>query len=292
MRLGVRLPATGAVGNDGVAPAAGRIEEAGWDSLWVTDHVVMTQRADRSHYPFSDDGTISWDRHAPVHDAIVLMAQATAATKDLEVGSAVLITPLRHPIVVAKQVASLDDLSGGRIVLGAGVGWYREEFEALGVDFDRRGAIFDEWLEVMRSCWTGAPPAFEGDHVVVPDGVIAQPVPRRRIPVLIGGVSKVALRRAATQGDGWLGLQRAGRLDVDAVGRHVAGLAAAAAAAGADSVGRVTLRIIESSQRLSEVAAALPALARAGVDEIVVDVDWRDPASVEQGRLTLDADGG
>lgn len=289
MRLGVRLPSTGPAAAHGVADGARRIEESGWDSLWVTDHVVMTEQADRSTYPFSDDGIIGWDRHAPVHDAVVLMAQAAAATDRIEIGSAVLVVALRHPVVLAKQLASLDDLSGGRIVLGAGVGWYREEYEALGVDFDRRGAIFDEWLEVMRSCWTGSPDAYAGDHVALPAGVIARPVPQRRIPLLVGGVSPIALRRAVSQGDGWLGLQRAGRLDVVEVAGHVTKLGEAATRAGFSGRPRVTLRIIESADRIPKIATVLGTLADVGVDEVIVDVDWADPEGLATAHDRLRA---
>jgi probable F420-dependent oxidoreductase len=289
LRLGVRLPLADALdGGEPLAHLAGRLEAIGFDSLWCSDHVVMTRDASRSRYPFSDDGSISWPADAPMPDALVAMGQAAAGTRRVEIGCAVLVLPQRHPVVLAKQVATLDALSGGRVALGVGVGWYREEFEALGWDFDTRGARFDEWVELLRRCWTGEPAAFAGAHYDLPAGTVCRPVPARPVPLLVGGVSAVALRRAATQGDGWLGLQRAGRLDVDAVAHHVDGLRQHRAEAGrSPDEGRVVLRIIESADRTDDVAAALPALAAAGVDEVVVDVDTSHEARPERAWQRL-----
>lgn len=293
VRIGVRLPSTGpGVAEAGVPALSARLEQAGFDSLWVTDHVVMTTSSDRSHYPFADDGRIGWDRTGPVHDAVVVMAQATAATTHVEVGSAVLVLPQRHPVVLAKQVATLDDLSGGRIALGIGVGWYREEFEALNVDFDARGAIFDEWVAILRACWTGRPGAVPGEHHTLPAGVIHEPTPRHHVPLLVGGVSDVALRRAARQGDGWLGLQRVSRLDPDEVASHVRRLHDHRSDADDGPPPRIVLRIIESAGHDEAIAAALPALARAGVDDVVVDVDVEGDVAGVHERLADGADVG
>ena len=276
LRIGAKLPSSGSdPARLGVPAMARRLEAAGFASMWASDHVVMTEDTSRSHYPFSDDGAPGWDVAMPWYDAMVVLAQAGAVTERAELGTAVLVLPQRHPLVLAKQVASLDRLSGGRVALGVGVGWFREEFEALGVDFDTRGQRFSEWLTLLRRCWEGRPDAFDGEHHRLPEGVIMEPTPARRVPLLIGGVSRVALRRAATQGDGWLGLQRTDQLDPDPVRSAVARMRDEAVTAGRDPAElRVTLRIIGSAGHSDEVARQVPALAAAGVDEIVVDTDW------------------
>jgi len=275
LRISAKLPSAGPAPADlGVPELARRLEAAGFDGIWCSDHVVMTERWDRSTYPFSDDGAPGWDVTTPWYDAVVVMAQAAAVTERVEIGCAVLVLPLRHPVVLAKQVASLDRLSGGRVALGVGAGWYREEFEALGLDFAARGRRMDEALTVLRDAWTGRPPAFDGSHVRVPAGVIHEPTPAHPVPVVVGGMSDAALRRAAAQ-DGWLALQRVSQLDPDGVADGVVRLRAAATAAGRDPAAlRVVLRVIESQGRAEDVAAVLPALVRAGVDEVVVDTDW------------------
>lgn len=284
-RIGAKLPSSGAQpAEHGIPAMARRLEVAGFDSAWVSDHVLMTEDTSRSYYPFGDDGSPGWDVEMPWYDALIVLAQAAAVTETIELGTAVLVLPQRHPIVLAKQVASLDALAGGRVALGVGAGWFREEFEALGVDFDARGKRFSEWLELLRRCWQGRPEAFDGVHYQLPAGVIHEPTPARHVPLLIGGVSGIALRRAATQGDGWLGLQRADRLDPDEVAGAVARMRAEATAAGRDPAElRVVLRIILSAGRTDLVAATVPALRAAGVDEIVVDTDWE--ADLDEQRV-------
>jgi len=285
LRIGAKLPSSGPdPARLGVPVMARRLEAAGFDSVWVSDHVVMTEDTSRSYYPFGDDGSPGWDVAMPWYDALIVLAQAAAVTERVELGTAVLVLPQRHPVVLAKQVASLDALAGGRIALGVGAGWFREEFEALGVDFDARGKRFSEWLDLLRRCWEGRPAAFDGQHYQLPDGVILEPTPARHVPLLIGGVSAIALRRSATQGDGWLGLQRTDRLDPDEVAGAVQRMRAEAERIGRDTGElRVVLRIIGSAGNTDVVAAAVPGLVAAGVDEIVVDTDWE----AEQDELRV-----
>lgn len=277
MRIGAKLPSSGPdPARLSIPVMARRLEAAGFDSVWVSDHVVMTEDTSRSYYPFGDDGSPGWDVEMPWYDALVVLAQAAAVTEHVELGTAVLVLPQRHPVVLAKQVASLDALAGGRVALGVGAGWFREEFEALGVDFDTRGRRFSEWLDLLQRCWQGRPGAVDGQHYQLPEGVIFEPTPARQVPLLIGGVSTVALRRAATQGQGWLGLQRTDRLEPAEVADAVQRMHAEARRAGRDPHElRVVLRIIGSAGHRDTVAAAVPALAAAGVHEIVVDTDWR-----------------
>ncbi len=276
MRIGAKLPSSGPDPERlGVPAMARRLEKAGFDSVWVSDHVVMTEDTSRSTYPFSDDGAPGWDVSSPWYDALIVLAQAAAVTERVELGTAVLVLPQRHPVVLAKQVASLDRLAGGRVALGVGAGWFREEFEALDVDFDRRGPRFSEWLDLLRACWQGRPDAVTGEHYHLPAGVIVEPTPVRNVPLLVGGVSTVALRRAATQAQGWLGLQRTDRLDPGSAAAAVARMREEAVAAARDPDElRVTMRLIGSAGNSDEVARQVPAFVAAGVHEIVVDTDW------------------
>src|SRR5262245_48583876 len=135
VRIGAKLPNSGAVAlQRGIPEMARALEDAGFDSLWVSDHVVMPAAID-SRYPFSRDGRATWATDTPYVDALVALALAAAVTRRVTLGTAVLVLPLRHPIVFAKQAASIDAASGGRLQLGVGAGWLAEEFEALDVPF-------------------------------------------------------------------------------------------------------------------------------------------------------------
>ena len=265
MRIGAKLPSSGPLpGRVGIPAMAQRIEAAGFASMWVSDHVLMPERID-SHYPFAADGVARWGLDDPWYDAIVAMSMAVAVTTHVEIGVAVLVLPLRHPVILAKEVASLDALSGGRIALGVGAGWLAEEFDALNVPYDSRGARMDEWVALLRACWTGRPAAIDGAHYRLPAGTRLYPTPAHEIPLLFGGVSNVALRRAATQGQGWLAHQYVDELDPVSL------------RAGADRVPpghRIVLRVAGSTGQHGIVVQRLSELAAAGVTEVIVDLDW------------------
>jgi probable F420-dependent oxidoreductase len=300
LRIGAKVPSSGDLPEAlGITDMARRLEEAGFASLWCSDHIVMTERADRSYYPFSDDGQPSWDPSTPWYDAVVAMSMMAAGTSRTEIGVAVLVLPLRHPVTFAKQIASIDRLAGGRITLGVGAGWYREEYEALDVPFSGRGKRLEEWIDTMRDCWTGRPAARPDGLHALPGDVVFSPRPAGDVPVLVGGLSDVALRRAARHG-GWLGLQRAGHLDADAMAASVRSLHAHAEQAHAEQAHageagrdpadlRVVLRVIESAGRADTVAAAVPSLVAAGVTEIIVDTEWDDGGDAESVHATLSA---
>ncbi|HXF97078.1 MAG TPA: TIGR03619 family F420-dependent LLM class oxidoreductase [Gaiellaceae bacterium] len=288
LRLGGKVPNSGPLPLEvGIPTLARALEDAGFDSLWVSDHVVMPREV-RSRYPFSPDGRPTWPAETPYVDAIVALALMAAATERPALGTAVLVLPLRQPVVAAKQLASIDIASGGRLCLGVGSGWLREEFEALNVPFQSRGSRFEEWIELLRRCWTGRPEPFQGVHYTLPPGVLALPAPGRAIPILIGGHGERSLRRAGALGDGWLAHQSLDGLDPEEIARARRRMAEAAHASGRDAEAlRVVLRVIDAAGRSGELASRLPELIRAGVDEIVVDVDWNagDPrAELERLR--------
>jgi probable F420-dependent oxidoreductase len=253
---------------------ARRLEEAGFESLWVSDHVVLPTTIE-SRYPFAADGRATWPTDTPYLDAVVALALMAAVTERATLGTAVLVLPLRHPVIFAKQAASIDVASGGRLRLGVGAGWLEEEFEALGVPFEGRGGRLAEWMEIARDCWTGRPSARASERYTLPAGILALPAPAREIPFLVGGHSPAALRRAGKLAGGWLAQQSLSELAPDALAAGGAAMREAAADAGRDAADtQVVLRLVDSAGRGAEIAEALPALAAAGVDEIIVNVDW------------------
>lgn len=273
LRIGVKLPHTGALDPTSLADRARELETAGFDSLWVSDHVVLPEKI-TSFYPFAADGVATWDSDNPYLETVVVLAVAAAATTRVRLGTAVLVAPQRNPVLLAKQIGTADLVSGGRIELGVGAGWLREEFVALEANFERRGQVLEEWVGILRACWTGHPPEIEGVHYRVPAGTLMLPAPHRSVPVHIGGHTTAALRRAGQLGDGWLGQQSVPELSVHDLEREIATVRETARQAGRDPDAlRVTLRLVGSAGRHDEVADALAALRTAGVDEIIVDVD-------------------
>jgi len=288
MRIGAKVPNSGALPVErGIAAMAAELEAAGFGSLWVSDHIVMPRRIE-SRYPFAADGKPTWPSETPYFDAMISLAVMATATRRAELGTAVLVLPLRHPVELAKQAASIDVLSQGRLVLGIGAGWLAEEFEALDVPFASRGRRFEEWVHLLRDCWNGEPAPFDGHYYRLPEGVICLPTPLHDIPLLVGGHSAIARSRGATSGNGWLAHQSATALDIDELRSGVEEMREAAkrAAKGPDEL-RTTVRVIDSAQRVADVARSLPRLREAGVDEVVVDVDWGRPGAAADTYGTL-----
>jgi probable F420-dependent oxidoreductase len=283
MRFGAKLDNYGPlVAELGVVEPARRAELAGFDSIWCSDHVVMPETVG-SRYPFSADGTIAWDPNEPWYDAVVWCAAIAAVTERVEIGPAVLLAGLRHPIVLAKQLASIDAISGGRLIAGFGAGWLAEEFDALGVPFESRGRRLDEWIGACRQVWSGRVSRIDGEHFGLDGDVVTEPQPARRIPILIGGMSDAALRRIATRADGWIPLVgSAGAAETIERGvRRIRGLAVAAGR------GDVDLRVVYNAGAPEDVTSRLDLLARAGVTDVMVDVDYRDPDGPRRAVDTL-----
>ena len=189
MRLGIHLPQYGrAASPDAIRSVARRAEDLGFVDVWVSDHVA--QPADQG-YP------------SPyLFEPLLALAWAAAATERIGLGTSVLVVPQYHPLQLANSLASLDNLSGGRLTVAAAVGWSRAEFEALDQDFTNRGARFDEALDIFRRAWTDDPASYEGTHYRFTDMRVL-PQPARRIPIWIGGGGTAALRRAIEKGDGF-----------------------------------------------------------------------------------------
>lgn len=184
-----------------------RIEELGFNSAWFPEHVVFFASYDRSKYPYTEDGKTPWDKpDFGVYDPLLSIAVAAQVTKRLRFSTSVLILPQRPALLTAKEVMTLDHICEGRFDLGVGGGWSREEYEALGTPFERRGKRFDEYIKAIREIWNQDRAGFQGEFVNFENAVL---LPKTYTPggppFIIGGDSEAAMRRAATLGDGWYG---------------------------------------------------------------------------------------
>lgn len=185
------------------ADIATSCDAAGVEILWLSDH-LLTPAAFAAEYPYSDSGRPGYDTSTTLSDVWVTIGNLAARTTRLRFSPGVLILPLRSPFVTALALATASRLSGGRVMLGVGSGWMREEFDSVGEDFDTRGPRLDECLDVIAGLLTGAEFEYHGDHFDFgPAAIGGEPVPR--VPIVFGGSSRVALRRLARRGDAWFG---------------------------------------------------------------------------------------
>ena len=204
MKFGLRYANTGRHVEAGPAVELAQAgEAAGFESIWTVEHVVVPSGYE-SAYPYSPDGKMAGGAEdLDLPDPLIWMAWVASATTTIKVATGILIVPQRNPVVTAKAVATLDSMSGGRVLLGVGVGWLREEFETLGANFDERAGITDEYIAAMRALWTDGPASFAGRYVSF-DRVWCRPRPAQpQVPIIVGGHSKAAARRAGRIGDGF-----------------------------------------------------------------------------------------
>src|SRR5437762_3370118 len=205
MKFGLRYASLGRYANGPAAvELAQAAEAAGFESIWTVEHVVVPH-AYQSRYPYSETGRMgSGLEDFPIPDPLIWLAYVASATRTIKLGTAIMILPQRNPVVTAKAVATLDHLAGGeRVLLGIGVGWLAEEFATLGVPFEDRGPRTDEYVAAMRVLWSQECASFKGRFVAFND-VFCRPLPpARRIPIIVGGDTKAAARRAGRLGDGY-----------------------------------------------------------------------------------------
>lgn len=287
--IGAKVPNVGSGALDpGIGAAAVAAEAAGARSVWISDHVVIAGET-RSRYPYSADGAVHWAPATPWFEALTACAWVAALTSTVRVGTAVLVLPQREPLLVAKTAATIDALSGGRLVLGVGAGWYREEFEALRSEFTTRGRRMDEAIELMRELWTGAAGPREGEFFPLAGEVLCHPRPARPegVPILIGGMSPRAVARAGRTGDGWLALTHLEDADPRELGEALDAVHAARASARPPL--HTVLRLVGAITPASAVAAAATVreIAALGFDEIVIDPPWDEIAAARDviGRM-------
>jgi probable F420-dependent oxidoreductase len=244
-------------------------QELGFDSLWASDHVVMPA-AVRSRYPYAEDKRWDFPLDSSWYDPLLALAWAAAAAPDVKLGTSVVVLPLRHPLALAKQVASLDRLSGGRVLLGVGVGWMAEEFELLGVPFADRGSRSEEAVTVMRHAWRGSALAFDGDHWQLPAANLF-PTPASDVPILWGGAGRATLERIARCGDGWhpLGLR------LDELRDGLQRLRRLWARAGRDPASLIV--VVRPGGRAPMTAATIEELGALGATHVIADPRRSDP---------------
>jgi probable F420-dependent oxidoreductase len=209
MRLGVSLPNVGLDhGKQTLLPVAEAAERLGFDSVWAAHHVVLPYERE-SRYPYQRSGTeIAMSPGMQWLDPLVTLSTVAAVTERIRLGTSVFVLPYREPVALAAELAALDVLSEGRFVFGVGIGWMREEFEALGIPAQERGVRTDEHLEVLRTLWNDDPASFAGRFTRFSNVVLAT-TPRTKggPPLWIGGNSDPALRRALRHGSGWHGFE-------------------------------------------------------------------------------------
>jgi probable F420-dependent oxidoreductase len=183
------------------AAFARRAEEVGFESLWTVEHVVVPSGYE-STYPYDPSGKMPGNDDAPIPDPLIWLSYLAGVTSTINLATGILIVPQRNPVILAKELASLDVLSGGRVRLGIGVGWLEEEFDAIGVPFAERGRRTDDALGAMRALWGEDQATFEGEFTSFTDCVLSPRPPAGSIPVIVGGHTEAAARRAGRLGDG------------------------------------------------------------------------------------------
>src|SRR5213594_3095634 len=280
MRFGCHLPVYGpAATRDTLVGFARRAEALGYDSLWASDYVVLPWRI-ASRYPYNATGDFPLPPATDFLEPLTALALVAGVTERAALGTTVLVLPHRHPLLAAKMLATLDHLAPGRVILGAGVGWMREEIELFGVAFEQRGAWSDEALRIMKACWREERPSSRGAFVSFdPLGFAPKPA-RGTIPIWIGGHTPRALRRVAELVDGW----HAAFATAEKLKGGLAALAAACRAAGRE------LKSLTLSARLGlparhDVGALvreIRALAELGVRHVILESRVRDLADMNE----------
>jgi probable F420-dependent oxidoreductase len=263
MKFGLAFASSIAIDHQASMEICRRAEAAGFESLWGGEHVILPSKIESS-YPYTADGKIPAMPDTPIPDPLIWLAFAAAAAPTMRLGTCILIVPQRNPLILAKELATLDQLSGGKVELGLGVGWLEEEFQALGVPWERRGARNDEYIEAMRTLWSGPEVEFHGEFVDFPT-VTCSPRPvQPTIPILVGGDSEVAIKRAARLADGYF----PGEGDVDRLASLITRVLQAAEDAGRDP-GEIEINAMFSTQ-MTDPVAGVEKFAELGVGRIMV----------------------
>lgn len=256
MKLGIHLPHIGRkAGPDSIRRAAIQAEELGFDDVWVSEHIIVPKDGG---YPPTPN---FWD-------PVLTLTWAAAVTKRVRLGTSVLVLPLRHPLPLAKELATLQNLSGGRLILGGGVGWLEAEFDALGVPFKERGRRMDEGIAMMRAVWSQDPVTFHSKWIAAKiENMRAQPQPVAPIPIWIGGSSDAAIKRALRL-DGWHG----SRVSPE----QAAGVVKRLRAERPDEDFTISLRINCNANNVEATREALAAYSDAGVQHVMAAPEDRD----------------
>jgi probable F420-dependent oxidoreductase len=204
MKFGIRMPVPpyGPIENGPyIARYAKLVEELGFESIWGIDHALMHLQYD-SKYPYKKGGRTPLPAEGSMPDPLIMLSYLAAHTEKVRLGTAMLVLPQRHPIILAKELATLDRYAEGRLTLGIGVGWVREEVDALNQNFADRGKRCDEWIEILRTLWSEDIAEYRGEYFDF-EGIVSSPKPAQEggIPIMIGGHTDFAARRAGRYGN-------------------------------------------------------------------------------------------
>jgi probable F420-dependent oxidoreductase len=204
LKIGFHLPHIGPLATrDGLRAAVQAVEEAGFDSVWVSEHIVLP-RKQASRYPGTASGDFPLPPETPFLDSLSTLLFVAACTERVQLGTSICVLPTRNPVITAKELATLDVLSNGRLVFGVGAGWWAEEFAVLGVPFENRGSRLEEYIRLVKALWTEENPSFHGRFWQIEDvGFAPKPVQKPHPPIWVGGGVDAALRRAGRLGDAW-----------------------------------------------------------------------------------------
>jgi probable F420-dependent oxidoreductase len=256
-----------------------RLEQAGLDSLWMGEHVVLFDQMEFP-YPGSRDGRIPVPEGGGLLDTVATFGFLASATRTLRLGTGIALISQRNPIYTAKEFATLDWLTGGRIDFGIGVGWCKEEVQACGYTWEDRGARSDEFLEVVTRLWTEPVAAYQGRHFQLePCRMDPKPVQKPHLPIIVGGHSSAALRRAARFGAGWYGFG----LNPDNAAPALGRLDEALAAAGR---GRDGFEIIVTPNSVDD--DTIRAFQDLGVDRLVLHLGSQRADKVDKRMAELE----
>ncbi len=244
---------------------AQKAEELGYHSLWLGDHIVIPEKIEAA-YPYSADGAAGFPRRAPFPDPFVLLGGLALATSRILLGTSVIVIPYRNPLAVAKAVATVDLLSHGRFQFGVGVGWLKEEFDALGEDFARRARQTREYLHIMKAVWQAEPASFSGEFLTFSDiHNVPLPVQKPHPPIIFGGESLPALKRVADLGDGW----QPGTASLKVLSKSVPQLQALMAERGRDYAD-LSVSALSAAGPLLRKPEVIPQLSELGVRELIL----------------------
>lgn len=284
MRLGLMFANTGPYATtEGVRALGQAAEDTGFDSIWTVEHVVVPKGYE-STYPYDRSGRMLGPEDSPIPDPLIWLSHLAAVTTTVKLATGILILPQRNPLVLAKQCATLDQLSGGRLLLGVGAGWLEEEFDALGIPFSGRGRRLEEYVEALRAAWGDQPASFEGHFTTFTDVYsVPQPVDGG-VPIVVGGHSDTAARRAGRLGDGFF----PGRGSESSLTRLIGLMRTAAEEVGRDPD---TVEVTAGGMAVlgPDPAGALARLEEIGVHRIVIPPLSFDPTQIGQALADFTA---
>ena len=263
MKVGLAFASSISIDGPSTLALCKRAEAAGFESVWGGEHVIMPD-AIASKYPYTADGKIPAEPETPIPDPLIWLAFAAAAAPTLRLGTCILIVPQRNPLILAKELATLDQLSGGRVELGLGVGWMKEEFDALGVPWEKRGARNDEYIEAMRALWQGPHAEFHGEFVDFEPATCSPRPVNGSIPIIVGGDSDAAISRAVRIADGYF----PGEGDIEQLSALLNRVRQAAEKAGRDPAS-IEFSAIFGSQ-ITDPEKGVEQMASIGVDRIMI----------------------